>query len=40
MNRRDFLQFVGISSGAAIASKALVNIPEAEKQIILLDKPT
>lgn len=39
MQRRDFLKFMGVSAGATVAANALATIPEAEKQIILLDKP-
>jgi len=39
MDRRSFLQFMGVSSASIVASKALAKLPEAESQIILLDKP-
>lgn len=39
MDRRTFLQFMGVSSAATVASTALAKLPEAESQIILLDKP-
>ena len=39
MNRRNFLQFMGVSAAATAASTALAKIPEAESQIILLSKP-
>lgn len=39
MKRREFLRFMGVSTAATVASTALAKIPEAESQIILLDKP-
>ena len=39
MNRRNFLQFMGVSAAATAASTALAKLPEAESQIILLNKP-
>ena len=39
MKRRDFLQFMGVSTASIAASTALAKIPEAENQIILLDTP-
>lgn len=38
MKRRDFLQFMGVSAASTTASVALAKLPEAQSQIILLDK--
>lgn len=39
MDRRSFLQFMGVSSASLVASTTLAKLPEAESQILLLDKP-
>lgn len=39
MDRRSFIKFMGASATSVAASTALAKIPEAESQIILLDKP-